>query len=535
MAAALATAWRVAAAGGRRAAGLRAFGSDAPGADKWQLVSIDRSGLAGEGGIKEGGGDAGGASAGPPPVAEPTPLMKHIQALIKVNDGGARLGGLWRPATRARRANPAPPRRAPQFRGGPLTVAEYMKEALTNPHAGYYTTRDAVFGGGGDFVTAPDVSQLLGDCLAVWAVLEWRRVGSPAACRYVELGPGRGTLAADLLRAAAPVPGFASSLAIHLVEVSPSLRRAQWDALRCGPPGSTGPEAAPGEPAAGVSHLAAGAAVAWHATLDSVPPAGPPTLYMAHEFVDALPVHQFVRVVKAGGRGGRAAPVRPPSSPHPLLPNATAWRERLIDATACGTRLRWVLAPGDTPASRTLLPARLAGLGAAAATLDALEICPAGSALAADLAARVSECKGSALLIDYGRAFPPYPDSLVAIARHVGVDPLAAPGEADLSARVDFGGLRDAVAGAGVAAAAHGPITQAALLAGLGIAPRLQALVDAAPDAAAAEALHSGALRLVGPSAEGGMGEAYMALAIAPADRPAPVPFAGCGGEGGGG
>jgi len=436
--------------------------------------------------------------------------------------------------TRSPPRTPPPP--PPQFRGGPLTVAEYMKEALTNPHAGYYTTRGAVFGGGGDFVTAPDVSQLLGDCLAVWAVLEWRAAGAPPACRYVELGPGRGTLAADLLRAAAPVPGFASSLSIHLVEVSPALRRAQWAALGCGAPGSGAPGPAPGEPEAGAAHLAGGAPVAWHASLDTVPPSGPPTLYMAHEFVDALPVHQFVRVAgraRAGGGGGGGARVRAPASPHPLLPTSTAWRERLIDTTACGTRLRWVLAPGDTPATRALLPRRLAQLGPAAAALDALEICPAGSALAADLAVRVAASGGSALLVDYGRTSPPYADSLVAIARHAGVDPLTAPGAADLSARVDFGGLADAVGGAGAAATAHGPISQASLLAGLGIAPRLQALIEAAPDDAAAEALHSGAARLVAPSADGGMGEAYLALAIAPSGRAAPVPFDGCG-EGGG-
>jgi SAM-dependent MidA family methyltransferase len=257
---------------------------------------------------------------------------------------------------------------------------------------------------------------------------------------------------------------------------------------------------------------------------------------MAHEFVDALPVHQFVRVAgraRAGGGGGGGARVRAPASPHPLLPTSTAWRERLIDTTACGTRLRWVLAPGDTPATRALLPRRLAQLGPAAAALDALEICPAGSALAADLAVRVAASGGSALLVDYGRTSPPYADSLVAIARHAGVDPLTAPGAADLSARVDFGGLADAVGGAGAAATAHGPISQASLLAGLGIAPRLQALIEAAPDDAAAEALHSGAARLVAPSADGGMGEAYLALAIAPSGRAAPVPFDGCG-EGGG-
>jgi NADH dehydrogenase [ubiquinone] 1 alpha subcomplex assembly factor 7 len=416
-------------------------------------------------------------------------------------------------------------------------VADYMKEALTNPVAGYYTTRDAVFGERGDFTTAPETSQLVGELVGVWAALEWTAAGCPPTTRIVELGPGRGTLAADLVRGVGHVRGLVDGLTLHLIEVSPSLRRAQWRALGCGPPGSTAPTDPPAEREpvrAAVAHGAVGGArarravpVHWHASLADVPAAGPPTFHVAHEFVDALPVHQFVRVALPPPRGGGVRGRASSSSPHPSLPSATAWRERLIDVHPSRPGLRWVLAPGDTPASRALLPRRLAQLSPhTLASLDGLEICPAAAALGADLAHRVAATNGGALIIDYGRGGPPYADSLVALQRHGAVHPLASPGAADLSCRVDFGALAASVTASGAAAAAHGPISQAALLGGLGIAARLEALVDAAgDDEAAVDALVAGATRLVAPDGEGGMGDTYAALAVAPAGRGAPVPF----------
>lgn len=401
-----------------------------------------------------------------------------------------------------------------------------MKEALTNPHAGYYTTRDTVFGAAGDFVTAPEVSQILGELVGVWAALEWTAAGSPPACRIVEVGPGRGTLVADMLRGVGHVPGFLGGATLHLVEVSPTLRAAQWATLGCGLEGSTTPSPPPpsldGEPRA-VAHAGGRPIpVRWHASLATLPPSAPPTLYIAHEFVDALPVHQFVRVAKPPPRGGSGSITR--SGPLPRLPPTAAWRERLVDVRPSGHGLRWVLAPGDTPASRTLLPRRLAQLGAAEASkLDALELCPAGAAFAADLAYRVASCGGSALIMDYGRGGSPYGDSLVALRSHGAVPPLAAPGTADLSARVDFGALGDAVADV-PGGCSHGPITQAVLLGGLGLTERLHALADAAPDDAAVDALVQGATRLVAPDSQGGMGDTYVGMAITPVGRK-PVPF----------
>ena len=429
--------------------------------------------------------------------------------------------------------------------------------------------------------------------MGVWAACEWHALGRPPALRLVELGPGRGTLMADLLRGTATLAGFAPALRVHLVEVSPRLRQAQWEALKCRPLDGAGGE---GEepPDRGVSALS-GTVVAWHRSLDAVPASGPPALYLAHEFFDALPVHQFVRVVPPARRGPRrrvagpavlgpdGAPVAragagagaagveadggeaaeaagtpsPNSSTTPVLSRLAAWRERLVDVAPPGapTPFRFVLAPHDTPASRTLLPHRLAGMSEDEQRgLTGLEVCPQGMALAADLAARVATGGGSALVVDYGRANPPYADSLAAIRAHAPTHLLARPGEADVSARVDFSALRQAVAGAGVGAGAHGPVPQASFLMGLGLEARLQALeAAAAGDEAAVHSLRVGAWRLVAghvadadegseaqpealAAAQGGggdvplegMGQQYQAFAISPASRPPPVPFPGC-------
>jgi NADH dehydrogenase [ubiquinone] 1 alpha subcomplex assembly factor 7 len=538
----------------------------------YRVISIDRAGLA-------RGHEPAGPSMPPSslPHTEETPLAPHLRALIR-------------------------------FRGGPITVAEWMSACLTHPTAGYYTARPAVFGAGGDFVTGPEVSQLMGELVGVWCAAEWAGpLGRPPRVRLVELGPGRGTLAADLLRGSAGMAGGAWAAAIGelvCVEVSPHRRAQQWAALRCravggeeaGEAGPTPPPpCGPADPpiARALSTLGRGGGggspipVTWAASLADVPAAGHPTLYIAHEFFDALPVHQFQRVdagQRAGGSGSggdKKSKILTPSGRPAALPTSAAWRERLVDADeASGGRFRFVLAPGPTPASATVLPRRLAGLDTGtAAGLTALEVCLVGMAVAADLARRVAGLAGaaelekgqgeaggakpappgtgtgagSALIIDYGRAGPPYADSLVGIRGHAPAGVLEAPGAADLSARVDFGALAQAVAEdcpAG-AAAVHGPIPQAHFLLGLGLAARLQALETAAggPGSEAGRAVRLGALRLVGgheedggdergsPAAEAeasadpddvpveGMGYTYQVMAITAGGRAPPAPF----------
>ena len=118
------------------------------------------------------------------------------------------------------------------FRGGPITVAEYMQEVLTHPEFGYYMHRD-VFGEKGDFITSPEVSQVFGELMGAWAVWQWKTMGSPKECHLIELGPGRGTLMADLLRGTSVFPEFTAAVTVHLVEVSPKNRATQREKLRC--------------------------------------------------------------------------------------------------------------------------------------------------------------------------------------------------------------------------------------------------------------------------------------------------------------
>ncbi|CAK0783585.1 hypothetical protein CVIRNUC_006784 [Coccomyxa viridis] len=439
----------------------------------------------------------------PPSKESETPLVKHLKALI-------------------------------QFRGGPITVAEYMSEVLTNPTAGYYTQR-TVFGSAGDFITSPEVSQLFGEMVGIWCVWMWQELGRPGQLRLVELGPGRGTLMADLLRSTATFPDFVRSVSVDLVEVSDALREQQRSSLQC----STSAAPNTSGSCSYESNLS-GAQVRWHRSLDDVT-GDIPTLYIAHEFLDALPVHHFQRT----SRG---------------------WRERLVDIAhdpGDAHHLRLVLAPNETPASKLLLPPRLAALSPDERdAVDMLEVCPQGMGLAAELAKRVSQEGGAALVVDYGRDAP-YPDSLQAIREHSFVHLLSQPGLADLSAHVDFSALRSSVLEAEGNAACHGPITQAHFLEALGIRERLQGLLQTASQEEG-EQLISGYYRLVGSSSsdantqaqggqqqeatvvetsgssrakkdeadsvtqaarEEGMGTTYKAFAITPSFRAVPIPF----------
>ncbi len=151
---------------------------------------------------------------------------------------------------------------------GPITVADYMAACLGDPEFGYYLAREP-FGRGGDFVTAPEVSQMFGELIGAWAVLAWQAMGAPAAFVLAELGPGRGTLMADLIRAARVRPAFGAAARLHLVETSPRLRDIQRQTL-----------------------AAAGVEATWHERIDDLPPG--PLIVVANEFFDALPIRQFV-------------------------------------------------------------------------------------------------------------------------------------------------------------------------------------------------------------------------------------------------
>ncbi|HSK41101.1 MAG TPA: SAM-dependent methyltransferase, partial [Arenibaculum sp.] len=356
---------------------------------------------------------------------------------------------------------------------GPLSVAAWMAECLGNPRFGYYTTRDPL-GRGGDFVTAPEISQTFGELIGLWCADTWTRMGAPSGVRLVELGPGRGTLMSDALRAARLVPAFARTLSIHLVETSPALRARQAAAL-----GRVRPT--------------------WHDRLADIPEG--PMLLVANEFFDALPIHQLQKTPRG-------------------------WVERLVDAPGVraadgdedgdgngdGAGLRFVLGAGPSPLARLVPPAlRNAPDG------SVFELCPRAASIAAEIGGRIARHGGAALIIDYGHAAPGLGDTLQAVRGHRYAPVLEAPGEADLTAHVDFAALADAARASG--AAAYGPTGQGAFLVRLGIRERAARLLARAaegpnegPDESLGTDIASGVRRLID---EAGMGNLFKVLALA--------------------
>lgn len=342
---------------------------------------------------------------------------------------------------------------------GPIPLDRYMALCLSHPQYGYYM-RAEPFGRDGDFITAPEISQMFGELLGLWTAGVWAQMGQPARLNLIEVGPGRGTLMADALRALRVVPGLLPALQVHLVETSPRLAARQRATLAEAP-----------------------VPVHWHASLDSVP-AGDMVL-IANELVDALPIRQFVRM-------------------------ENGWHERMVGLE--GEQLIFGLSPDPTPdppiAPRLLdmPPGHLA------------ESCAPGRALAGAIAQRLVQAPGAALLIDYGYETSACGDSLQAISRHAYTDPLSTPGEADLTAHVDFERLADAARQVG--AAVHGPLPQGEFLNRLGLAARAQRLMVARPDLAGD--IDAARRRLTDMGA-GGMGSLFKALAFATPGLPLPA------------
>jgi NADH dehydrogenase [ubiquinone] 1 alpha subcomplex assembly factor 7 len=302
---------------------------------------------------------------------------------------------------------------------GPIGIAEYMQIALMDPEHGYYMRRDPL-GAAGDFITAPEVSQIFGELIGLFFVQAWEDRGRPSAFHLVELGPGRGTLMADILRAAKLRPAFGQAVKVTLVEASPALRAVQQRTLN-------------------------GARVRWAEGLDDLD--GAPLFVVANEFLDALPAHQFV---KAGG----------------------GWRARTV--AAAGDML--VFAMTEQAALNSFPDYAVAPLGAV------LELGTEALSAVRTLSDRVVRSGGVALLIDYGTVQPGFGDTFQAVHRHGYVDPLAEPGEADLTFHVDFAALAAAAKEEG--ARISGPVMQADFLAALGIHVRAERLKRAQPDAA---------------------------------------------------
>lgn len=330
---------------------------------------------------------------------------------------------------------------------GPMPLERFMALALGHPQHGYYITRDP-FGASGDFTTAPEISQMFGELIGLWAAEVWRLLGSPPSLRLVELGPGRGSLMADFLRAAQVVPEFASALDIHLVETSPVLREAQRQKLT------------------GIANP-----VSWHVDLGNVPEG--PAIFVANEFFDALPVRHYVQT-----------PV--------------GWRERLICIDQ-QDGFAFTLANEPERLIRTPAPQG-----------TVLELGLVGQRVATSLASWLTRHGGAALIIDYGHAESGLGETLQAVRAHQFVSPFADPGEADLTAHVDFAALARAGRDEGVRT--FGPVTQADFLHQLGIDHRAARLMQDATVAESAK-IEAAYRRLVGDRADD-MGVLFKVLAF---------------------
>lgn len=304
---------------------------------------------------------------------------------------------------------------------GPITLADYMAAVLTDPDHGYYMTGDP-FGARGDFITAPEISQMFGELIGLWCADTWQRMGRPNPVLLVELGPGRGTLMADALRALRLAPDFRNALDLHLVEISPALRARQRAALD----ETVSPT--------------------WHETLADVPHG--PILLIANEFFDALPIRQLEK--------------RP-----------EGWCERLVTLAPNRSDLAFALGP-PSPQAGLLIPPGLHDVPEGAL----VEVSPSAVLLAAEIGRRLTTHGGAALTIDYGHAQPRSGSTLQALRRHAAHDVLTDPGTADLTAHVDFSALAQSATESG--ARGHGPTPQGKFLKTLGIQARAETLAQSA-------------------------------------------------------
>jgi SAM-dependent MidA family methyltransferase len=352
-------------------------------------------------------------------------------------------------------------------RDGPIGIADYIEACLHDPDHGYYR-RQLAIGRAGDFVTAPEISQVFGELIGLWCAVVWQQIGSPKCLHLIELGPGRGTLMRDALRAVRLVPALNAALTVTLVESNEALEKVQRETL--------GGESV---------------SITW---TRAIPAGDAPAIVIANEFVDTLPAAQWVF------REG-------------------TWRTRCVGVDAGGT-----LAFVDGPAvAGAALPLELSSPTEG----DVFQTSTTALAdLAGNLAIAGRPCAG--LLIDYGYDRPAFGDTLQAVAAHRYTEPLAAPGEADLSTLVDFAAVAAALRAAGLAV--EGPVSQEAFLGRLGIIERASRLMAVNP--ARAGEIEAAVARLIAPQ---GMGTRFRALGfrslplpplpgLAPVDMPGHAP-----------
>ena len=338
---------------------------------------------------------------------------------------------------------------------GPMPVGEYMALCLADPSTA--TTPRAIRSAPrGDFITAPEISQMFGELIGLWMAAVWKQMGAPENIRIIELGPGRGTMMNDALRAAQVMPAFRDAVVLHLVEISPALEAQQERTLE---------------------HLSM--PMFWHPALDDVPKG--PAIIVANEFFDALPVNQAVKTERG-------------------------WHERQIEIDAAGNLAFTDRARSD-PAFRACCCRRRCARRPRSRSSNG-----APTPWPWNLGRRIADDGGAALVIDYGHAESAVGETLQAVGQHAYADPLTAPGNIDLTAHVDFQALARAVEAMG--ANGFGPIEQSQFLRRLGIETRAAALKAKAASRAAAADIDAALARLIGHGRTG-MGALFKAAAFA--------------------
>lgn len=330
---------------------------------------------------------------------------------------------------------------------GPITVAEFMGAA-----ASYYYANKTPFGEDGDFTTAPEISQMFGEMIGAWLVDVWMQMGQPERIQLIELGPGRGTLMADIMRTVSAWPDFKSAVSIHLIETSPQLRQAQATALKSYRP-------------------------TFYDSIDEVAPGV--SFIVANEFFDALPIHQFKKV-------------------------KNEWRERCVDYDDVENAFSFTTSPLDFDISSVMPEAFLQAHDGCI-----FEVSPASLSALESIARRIAEHGGAALLIDYGHLETGLGDTLQSVFEHRYSDALEAPGSKDITAHVDFATFKTVAA---QWSRVHGAVTQGEFLTALGIEQRAESLAQHATDAQRTEI----ALALKRLTGAGDMGRLFKVMGLTP-------------------
>lgn len=340
-----------------------------------------------------------------------------------------------------------------------------MSIALYHPTHGYYMTRNPI-GSSGDFITAPEISQMFGELLGAWCSEQWVSLDKPENINLVELGPGRGTLMSDLIRTINSIqPDFTKAVCIHLIEISEVLRKQQQSTLAK----TTIP----------VDEIF------WHVDLESLP--NGPLIVIANEFFDALPIQQFQ-----------------------LTTNG--WCERLVSMDESDFKI--TLGPPSLEFEE-IIPREISSKAEAG---DVFEVRPAAIAVAREIAKRISVNGGAALFIDYGHNVSATGDTFQAVYKHGKIDALRIPGSADLTAHVDFNAIKEAV---GNLVDVHGPVNQGDFLKRLGITFRTLVLLKNPMERAAKDVV-SAHNRLVGSNQ---MGNLFKVMALTVQDKKVPAGF----------